>query len=138
MGIKPLNAELNPICHLLLGAHHILHVGRIRVNEAPPGYFQDSVLRKAVLPSFLTVHNSHSASFFTMQILQCCLHTVSLRLGENSIFKSHTICISCIMCIKITFNRMAIPVYCPYAWACWVDFDKTLYQCNKCNSSTLD
>jgi len=30
---NPLNAELNPICHLLaLGAHHILHVGMIRVN----------------------------------------------------------------------------------------------------------
>jgi len=32
--VNPLNAELNPICHLLalLGAHHILHVGRIRVK----------------------------------------------------------------------------------------------------------
>jgi len=32
--INPLNAELNPICHLLalLGAHHILHISRIRVN----------------------------------------------------------------------------------------------------------
>ena len=32
--INPLNAELNPICHLLalLGAHHILHVSGIRVN----------------------------------------------------------------------------------------------------------
>ena len=31
--INPLNAELNLICHLLaLGAHYILHVGRIRVN----------------------------------------------------------------------------------------------------------
>jgi len=31
--LNPLNAELNPICHLLalLGAHHILHVSRIRV-----------------------------------------------------------------------------------------------------------
>jgi hypothetical protein len=30
-----LNTELNPICHLLalLGAHHILHVSRIRVKE---------------------------------------------------------------------------------------------------------
>ena len=29
-----LNAELNPICHLLalLGAHHILHISRINVN----------------------------------------------------------------------------------------------------------
>jgi len=31
---NPLKAELNPVCHLLalLGAHHILHVSRIRVN----------------------------------------------------------------------------------------------------------
>ena len=31
---NPLNAELIPICHLLalLGAHHIFHVNRIRVN----------------------------------------------------------------------------------------------------------
>jgi len=33
-GIKPLNAESNSNCHLLalLGAHHILHVSRIRVK----------------------------------------------------------------------------------------------------------
>ena len=32
--INPLNAELNPICNLLalLGAHHFLHVSRIRVK----------------------------------------------------------------------------------------------------------
>ena len=32
--IKPLNPELNPICYLLalLGAHHFLHVSRIRVK----------------------------------------------------------------------------------------------------------
>jgi hypothetical protein len=32
--VNPLNAELNIICHLvaLLGAHHILHVSRVRVN----------------------------------------------------------------------------------------------------------
>jgi len=32
--VNPLNTKLNPICHLLalLGAHHILHVSRIRVN----------------------------------------------------------------------------------------------------------
>jgi len=31
--ITPLNAELNHICHLLalLGAHHILHISKIRV-----------------------------------------------------------------------------------------------------------
>ena len=32
--INPLNPELNPICYLLalLGAHHFLHVRRIRVK----------------------------------------------------------------------------------------------------------
>jgi len=32
--LNPLNAELNPICHLLalLGAHLILHISRIRVK----------------------------------------------------------------------------------------------------------
>ena len=34
MKTNPLNAELNPMCHLLalLGAHPILHVSRIRAN----------------------------------------------------------------------------------------------------------
>ena len=38
--INPLNAELNPICHLLalLGAHHIFHVSRIRVNIYPQNH----------------------------------------------------------------------------------------------------
>ena len=33
--VNPLNAELNPICYLLalLGAHHFLHVSRIRVKS---------------------------------------------------------------------------------------------------------
>ena len=33
-GFKGLNAQLNPICHLLalLGTHHIIHISRIRVN----------------------------------------------------------------------------------------------------------
>jgi succinate dehydrogenase hydrophobic anchor subunit len=32
---NPLNAELNPICHLLalLGAHHIFHVNGLRVKN---------------------------------------------------------------------------------------------------------
>jgi len=32
---NPLNAELNPICHLLalLGVHHFLHVSKIRVKS---------------------------------------------------------------------------------------------------------
>jgi len=35
VSINPLNAELNPTCHLLalLGAHHILHISRLRVKQ---------------------------------------------------------------------------------------------------------
>jgi len=34
VNFNPLNAELNPICHLLalFGDHHILHVSRILTN----------------------------------------------------------------------------------------------------------
>jgi len=34
MDLNPLNTKLNLICHLLalLGAHHILHISRIRVK----------------------------------------------------------------------------------------------------------
>ena len=35
LGVKRLNTELSPICHLLalVGAHHILHISRISVND---------------------------------------------------------------------------------------------------------
>jgi hypothetical protein len=38
---NPLNAELNPIRHLLAlaGAHHFVHVSRIRVNQRPQRIF---------------------------------------------------------------------------------------------------
>jgi len=45
--INPLNAELNPICHLLalLGAHHILHVSRIRVKMFHTGFMPVPILQ---------------------------------------------------------------------------------------------
>ena len=80
--INPLNAELNPFCHLLalLGAHHILHVSGVRVNQkkkkqehsfelmttkAKAGYHtrQGLVLRRFVLRrfTFMTLVESHRA-----------------------------------------------------------------------------
>jgi hypothetical protein len=52
--LNPLNAKLNPICHLLalLGAHHILHISRIRVNEK----LLLSVVRACKLLRDLTKH----------------------------------------------------------------------------------
>jgi len=42
---NPLKAKLNPICHLLalLGAHHILHVRKIRVKHGDSGGRDDDV-----------------------------------------------------------------------------------------------
>ena len=49
---NPLNAELNPICGLLalLGAHHFLHVSRIRVKS----------LTLRLLISYTYIWNTHS------------------------------------------------------------------------------
>ena len=46
---NPLNAELNPICHLLalVGAHHILHVSGLRVKEI---WFQLRESGKVIAP----------------------------------------------------------------------------------------
>ena len=40
ININPLNAELNPIRHLLalVGARHIVHVSRVRVNKVMQMY----------------------------------------------------------------------------------------------------
>jgi len=54
-----LNAELNPICHLLalLGAHHILHVSRIRVKWHTNHIIVNSV-RYFILTPSSTVYSS--------------------------------------------------------------------------------
>jgi hypothetical protein len=52
--VNPLNAELNPICHLLalLGAHLIFHVSGLRVKVPPPQsrYFSYYINRLILAP----------------------------------------------------------------------------------------
>jgi len=52
---NPLNAELNPICPLLAlsGAHHILHISGLRVNNSIPNF---------VLPGNSSWHRQKSIS----------------------------------------------------------------------------
>ena len=54
---NPLNAELNPICHLLalLGAHHILHISRIRVIYFCRLYCFELPLKLTILRWFMPV-----------------------------------------------------------------------------------
>jgi hypothetical protein len=50
VSLNPLNAELNPICHLLalLVAHPILHNNRIRVNLCKIQYFENTFTRNGM------------------------------------------------------------------------------------------
>jgi len=70
--INPLNAELNPICHLLalLGTHHILHVSRKRVNYTSTEFY---VLLTVHLGSSL-VNNQLNAQYFFVYIYSNFLH----------------------------------------------------------------
>jgi hypothetical protein len=85
--INPSNAKLNPICHLLalLGAHHILHISRIRVNiqstlRAAPD------LCKIVSLAVLIGSNGNSHTFSVQSDMCTCthfLHTVVRLVGQN-------------------------------------------------------
>ena len=81
--VNALDAELNPICHLLalLGVHHFLHVSRIRVKSLTlrllMSYMYDiSSLRVKVLsmhiyilwdPVLLLTLNIHTVYFFNVR-----------------------------------------------------------------------
>ena len=61
--INPLNAELNPICYLLalLGAHHFLHVNRIRVKSLTRRLLKSYIYGAPILEvsrSHTTTHHS--------------------------------------------------------------------------------
>jgi hypothetical protein len=74
--INPLNAELNLICHLLalLGAHHILHISRIRVKNYNLGTYCCRQLREEGAVA------GPSQSFFTFVLLNVsCFLFVCLR-----------------------------------------------------------
>ena len=74
---NPLDAELNPICHLLalLGAHHILHVSRVRVKgylHYPP--ICANVYQMAFFPSGFPM-KSHK-HFFSPIRATCTTHLI--------------------------------------------------------------
>jgi len=68
--INPLNAELNPICHLLalLRAHHILHVSSIRVNYL---FIAHLGRRKSNLRKGIAMHMNETLA---MKVVLLCFH----------------------------------------------------------------
>ena len=92
--LNPLNAELNPICHLLalLGAHHILHISRIRVKVIDAPIQVPNVFELAVSFKFLS---------FSSQI--CLLFVPEMSASIPSYFVQ-IICVAPYSGIRGTYN----------------------------------
>jgi len=60
--INPLNAELNPICHLLaiLGTHHIFHFSRVRVKHGRETQVCEAVRRLGTTKRTVAVSGTSS------------------------------------------------------------------------------
>jgi len=73
--INPLNAELNPIFHLLalLGAHHILHVSRIRVKLTLASHNFANVPKMSVCAEniFKEIHSHESLEARKLYLFHC-------------------------------------------------------------------
>ena len=69
---NPLNAELNGICHMLalLGAHHILHVSRIRVNLLWVANYQKCFDVSLTMHLIITLANDQIDSQILLHLLQ--------------------------------------------------------------------
>jgi len=78
--INTLNAKLNSICHLLalLGAHHILHVSRIRVKHLPGGWWGGVVESVLVLTHYVMSCTFGAASEIPCNFEQFILLLISL------------------------------------------------------------
>ena len=66
--INPLNAELNPICYLLalLGAHHFLHVSRIKVKPVTLVFISISATLPCV--SYISAHEYYPVSYLVISL----------------------------------------------------------------------
>jgi len=92
---NPLNAELSPICHLLalLGAHHILHVSRIRVNITFPsmsGYSNLSSLNVLWSKCFMQSQTFYMSVTCSAHLIFLDLYTAVIPQEEAKLWSSAT------------------------------------------------
>jgi hypothetical protein len=98
--INPLNAELNPICYLLalLGAHHFLHISRIRVKQ-----YICTFHYKRCLPYLILKYKS---LYETNMWPDGCSVIVKV-LASN--WKGNLLCVHSIFIIKLCLNSHVNP-----------------------------
>ena len=102
--INPLNADLNPICHLLalLGAHHIFHVSRIRVKrprrvvDHPPHLATRLIKSRAIPLLHLCVFVSCYRMNFTFTLPFICVLTSVFCTNAASLLRSITSNVACL------------------------------------------
>jgi len=89
VSMNPLNAELNPIGHLLalLGAHHILHVSRVAVkrNIVPP-HSEDSHTGK-----MLWGNRNKSTTLISITKMISANQRVMIQKGLHQCYKTVTV-----------------------------------------------
>ena len=81
--VNPLSVELNPICHLLalLGAHHIFHVSRLRVNTSEGAESQPT-----------NVADTRTGMLYRMKTYAITLYVMQLSQWQNTVksFQAHS------------------------------------------------
>jgi len=107
-GFKGLNAKLNPICHLLalLGAYHILHISRIRVNLYKS---LDSLPVMNLNVNTKTGVSKTTAVNVALQLLLSLIFTC-LLLTEGEAHRSLSISLSTINYVSLTVTSLYILV----------------------------
>ena len=87
LNFNPLNAELNPICHLLalLGAHHILHIGRIRVKNRASS-IQDGCTATLQMLHFIYFFSTNISTEYFKHAAHSLFFSSKCRLFYNATF----------------------------------------------------
>jgi len=103
--INPLNAQLNPICHMLalLGAHHILHISRVRVNDICfSHYYFTSLISLAFMQSEVTALLGNHLLQFPTQTILLLTPSLILQFVYASSFYMH-----------VTLSFILLQILCP-------------------------
>ena len=107
--LNPLNAELNPICYLLalLGAHHFLHVSRIRVKFAVRKKAELIRSLKELLNITGTVLNNKT---------RYSVPPTALQTAVNPWLGSHTFCFQTVPFCTVSFQLLTSSSFTSKQW----------------------
>jgi hypothetical protein len=119
--LNPLHAELNPICHLLalLGAQHILHISRIRVNylltysmQQCPAWEANMFSASQELTHILWIRKVHHRVYYSPTPVSILSQINPVLALTPFIFSRSILILTC------TKSELSIPFLCFYQTFC--------------------